>query len=314
MARSHKEKRSSYAPEKGLRYDGVYRIEKCWQKLGLQGFKVCRYLFVRCDNELAPWTSDDHGDRPRPLPVISELGEAIGIIERKESPSWNFDEEESCWKWKKSPPPSQRPVKGMNPEELKRSRREIRRLLKEFGCLICNQVMVSPVTTPCGHNFCKSCLEGAFAGQAFVRDRSRGGRSLRSQKNVMKCPSCPTDIADFLQNLQVNTELKGVIESLKAKAEENGDSVELSKDADGAEEDCDDAGSAGGGDKRASVQKLNDLVGESDAQEIQSRELEEADAAANGNGKRKRDDAEEVPVKRDGRSCDAEDEGNDSPS
>ncbi|CAN1160017.1 E3 ubiquitin-protein ligase ORTHRUS 1, partial [Linum perenne] len=34
------------------------------------GFKVCRYLFVRCDNEPAPWKSDKHGDRPRPLPNI----------------------------------------------------------------------------------------------------------------------------------------------------------------------------------------------------------------------------------------------------
>lgn len=67
-----------------MRYDGIYRIEKCWQIAGLQvdmrnfmlyfvclffqymqliwchfhnqGFKVCRYLFVRCDNEPAPWT------------------------------------------------------------------------------------------------------------------------------------------------------------------------------------------------------------------------------------------------------------------
>lgn len=80
--RSHKEKRSAYAPEAGVRYDGVYRIEKCWRKPGiqvrchtiltayllslikkrlltcrlLQGFKVCRYLFVRCDNDPAPWT------------------------------------------------------------------------------------------------------------------------------------------------------------------------------------------------------------------------------------------------------------------
>lgn len=36
MTRSHKEKRSSYAPEKGVRYDGVYRIEKCWRKVGIQ--------------------------------------------------------------------------------------------------------------------------------------------------------------------------------------------------------------------------------------------------------------------------------------
>lgn len=36
VLRSHKEKRSSYAPEKGVRYDGVYRIEKCWRKKGIQ--------------------------------------------------------------------------------------------------------------------------------------------------------------------------------------------------------------------------------------------------------------------------------------
>ncbi|EHA8586919.1 hypothetical protein COCNU_scaffold001173G000010 [Cocos nucifera] len=65
--RSHKEKRSSYAPESGVRYDGIYRIEKCWRKVGVQGFKVCRYLFLRCDNEPAPWTRKNMaGDGPSP--------------------------------------------------------------------------------------------------------------------------------------------------------------------------------------------------------------------------------------------------------
>lgn len=73
----------------------------------------------------------------------------------------------------------------------------------EFSCLICREVMTLPITTPCAHNFCKSCLEGAFVGKTFLRERSSGGRALRSQKNVMTCPCCPTDISDFLQNLQV---------------------------------------------------------------------------------------------------------------
>uniref|UniRef100_F6GT46 YDG domain-containing protein n=1 Tax=Vitis vinifera TaxID=29760 RepID=F6GT46_VITVI len=67
MFKSHKKKHSSYAPEKGVLYDGIYIIEKCWRKVGIQRYKVCRYLFVRCDNEPTPWTSDEHGDRPRPL-------------------------------------------------------------------------------------------------------------------------------------------------------------------------------------------------------------------------------------------------------
>lgn len=36
FGRSHKEKRSNYAPEAGVRYDGIYRIEKCWRKDGIQ--------------------------------------------------------------------------------------------------------------------------------------------------------------------------------------------------------------------------------------------------------------------------------------
>eukprot|EP00268_Persea_americana_P034606 TRINITY_DN34228_c0_g2_i1.p1 TRINITY_DN34228_c0_g2~~TRINITY_DN34228_c0_g2_i1.p1 ORF type:complete len:536 (-),score=113.56 TRINITY_DN34228_c0_g2_i1:208-1815(-) len=233
VVRSHKEKRSSYAPETGVRYDGIYRIEKCWRKVGIQGFKVCRYLFVRCDNEPAPWTSDEHGDCPRPLPVIPELEEATDITERKESPAWDYDEEQ--WRWTKPPPVSRKQVLTGNPEDRKVARRAIKqaqnlsvrdKLLKEFSCLLCRQVMNLPITTPCAHNFCKQCLEGAFAGKTFLRERTReGGRTLRAQKNVMKCPACPNDISDFLKNPQVNRELMDVIESLKRKTEENNEEI-----------------------------------------------------------------------------------------
>ncbi|EEF32828.1 E3 ubiquitin-protein ligase ORTHRUS 2 [Ricinus communis] len=247
VVRSHKEKRSSYAPESGVRYDGVYRIEKCWRKVGIQGHKVCRYLFVRCDNEPAPWTSDEHGDRPRPLPVIKELAKATDITERKESPSWDFDESDGRWKWKIPPPQSRKPVNARNSEDLKMSRKVIRkaqntsvrdRLLKEFSCLICRQVMNQPITTPCAHNFCKSCLEGAFTGKTLMRERSKGGRTLRAQKNIMHCPRCPTDISDFLQDPKVNREVMAVIESLQRQTEETVDSVDDSgeEEADGSEE------------------------------------------------------------------------------
>ncbi|XP_059316228.1 E3 ubiquitin-protein ligase ORTHRUS 2-like [Lycium ferocissimum] len=230
VVRSHKEKRSSYAPDKGVRYDGVYRIEKCWRKAGKQGFKVCRYLFVRCDNEPAPWTSDDHGDRPRALPTIKELNGVTDMTERKGAPAWDYDEEKCCWMWKKAPPPSRKPVQSQNEDGTKVRKVRPKKLmsvkqtlLKEFSCLLCREVMDHPLTTPCAHNFCKACLEGAFAGQSFTRQRTcEGRRTLRAQKNIMKCPSCPTDISDFLQNPQINRELMNVIESLKRQiAEEN---------------------------------------------------------------------------------------------
>ncbi|KAH7557064.1 hypothetical protein JRO89_XS11G0039900 [Xanthoceras sorbifolium] len=62
-----------------------------WRKTGIQGFKVCRYLFVRCDNNDAPWTSDEYGDWPRPLPVIPKLENAVDITKRKEGSSWDFN-------------------------------------------------------------------------------------------------------------------------------------------------------------------------------------------------------------------------------
>ncbi|XP_019180863.1 PREDICTED: E3 ubiquitin-protein ligase ORTHRUS 2-like [Ipomoea nil] len=249
VVRSFKEKRSSYAPEKGVRYDGIYRIEKCWRKVGIQGFKVCRYLFVRCDNEPAPWTSDDHGDRPRSLPDVKEIKKgAVDVTERKGAPAWDYDEEKGCWLWK-TPPPASRMgsfecdedgnvVKKARSKKKQVSVKE--KLLKEFSCLLCHKVMVNPLTTPCAHNFCKACLDGAFAGQSFMKQRNCGGRrTLRTQKNVMKCPSCQTDISDFLQNPQVNRELMTLIESLQQKVEEEkGESSEgTSGGIDGADED-----------------------------------------------------------------------------
>ncbi|GLT39917.1 hypothetical protein SLA2020_140830 [Shorea laevis] len=245
VVRSHKEKRSCYAPDgKGLRYDGIYRIEMCWRTTGAQGFKICRYLFVRCDNSPAPWTSDEHGDHPRPLPVIKELKEAFDITKRKEAPSsWGFDEADGKWKWLKPPPGGK--VKSENSGKRKRraarkqGRQTIRqRLLREFSCLICQQVLTMPVTTTCGHNFCKTCLENAFSGKSIITERSAGGKTLRSIKNFMHCPFFSQDIADFLSNIQVNREVMDLIERLKRKTEKNeGGSVQQVSENEEAEND-----------------------------------------------------------------------------
>ncbi|KAK3118894.1 hypothetical protein QOZ80_9BG0710190 [Eleusine coracana subsp. coracana] len=250
VVRSHKEKRSSYPPESGVRYDGVYRIDKCWRKVGIQGkFKVCRYLFVRCDNEPAPWTSDDHGDRPRPLPKIKELQGATDITQRKGRPAWDFDEKEG-WKWMVPPPISRKPILTGDPETDKQVRRMAKRahmtvaekLLKEFGCSICRKVIREPLTTPCAHNFCKTCLLGTYDSQSSMRERSRGGRTLRAQKIVKKCPSCPNDICDFLENPQINREMMELIESLQHKAVEEGD-AKVASDGSNDTEECSDVDS-----------------------------------------------------------------------
>ncbi|KAJ6802585.1 E3 ubiquitin-protein ligase ORTHRUS 2-like [Iris pallida] len=298
VVRSFKEKRSSYAPEKGVRYDGVYRIEKCWRKIGIQGFKVCRYLFVRCDNEPAPWTSDEHGDCPRPLPVIKELKGATDVTERKDTPSWDYDEAKG-WTWVKPPPISRSPVRTVDPNEQIRVRKAIKnaqntsireRLLKEFSCLLCRKVMISPLTTPCGHNFCKSCLLGAYSDPSFVRERgAASGRSLRAKKIVKKCPSCPVDISDFLQNPQVNRELMDLIESLKRKSEEEkekevvegGDSDEDGIDEVEEAENQDDSGDAGS-EKLSEVASVEDKKLDVDPIVSKDTELEEGGREGEG--------------------------------
>ncbi|KAI8021332.1 E3 ubiquitin-protein ligase ORTHRUS 2 [Camellia lanceoleosa] len=205
--------------EIGVRYDG---IEKCWHIAGIRGFKVCRYLLFNVTTLLPHEQGfDDHGDHPRPLPTIKESKNATDITERKGA------EEKVCWMWKKPALHDKRQVDSAYSGDGKR-RCKIpsiqERLLKEFSCVICRKVRSLPLTTPCAHNFCKGCLESAFAGQTFIKERTcEGDQTLRARKNFMKCPSCSNDIFDFLQNPQVNRELMGVIESLQHQSKETED-------------------------------------------------------------------------------------------
>ena len=50
-----------------MRYDGIYRIVRAYRKRGNQDWLVCRYLFVRCDNAAAPWSSEGACPRHRGL-------------------------------------------------------------------------------------------------------------------------------------------------------------------------------------------------------------------------------------------------------
>ncbi|XP_048179829.1 E3 ubiquitin/ISG15 ligase TRIM25 [Corvus hawaiiensis] len=82
-------------------------------------------------------------------------------------------------------------------------------LEEELTCSICLCLFSTPVTVPCGHNFCASCLELTWAGLS-------GGFS---------CPQCRATFAGRPQ-LQKNTVLCRVVEQLQghagAKEEEEG--------------------------------------------------------------------------------------------
>ena len=57
---------SEFSPDSGYRYDGLYRVERCWRERGQHGFLVCRYRLVKMagDEVSLPQTENDDGDSP----------------------------------------------------------------------------------------------------------------------------------------------------------------------------------------------------------------------------------------------------------
>ncbi|KAF7320315.1 hypothetical protein MKEN_00816300 [Mycena kentingensis (nom. inval.)] len=53
---------SPYAPYEGYRYDGLYQVEKAWLDDGLEGFKVCKFLFKRLPGQSALPRRDEEAE------------------------------------------------------------------------------------------------------------------------------------------------------------------------------------------------------------------------------------------------------------
>ncbi|KAG1680327.1 hypothetical protein FOA52_015417 [Chlamydomonas sp. UWO 241] len=269
VVRSFKEKRSSYAPtiDTPVRYDGIYRILRCWRKPGAQGPLVCRYLFVRCDNAPAPWHTGETGDDESleiPAEALKEMKGAQGqVFEMGPEPMWSYLPAEGRWGWAKPPPPSNRlPGGGSRPnntgKNLRKKLSEHEKALKEFSCGCCKAVCTNPITTPCGHNFCKGCLDGKFTGISDIIATNHA-RAMRVRHNVKPCPApgCKADLCEFLSGAQVNRDMMATIATLQqevdraraeaakleAEAKENGGEGSSKADGvDGEDADGEDAG------------------------------------------------------------------------
>ncbi|KAK9800861.1 hypothetical protein WJX73_001980 [Symbiochloris irregularis] len=235
VVRSHKEKKSAYAPseEQPVRYDGIYRIAACYRKPGTQGKLVCRYLFRRCDNEPAPWVSDEAGDGPweaeLPAEALKDMKAAKGAVHTmSKDPWWDWNEGKQTWGWARDPPVSQRPAGGdgdeaaAGPKKLRRKASEHERALREFTCNLCSHVLRLPLSTPCGHHFCKPCLEGLFEERSASQPERTAvaARSLRVRKELKPCPTCKANIEDFMASAQVNQGMVEVISKLQEAAKQ----------------------------------------------------------------------------------------------
>lgn len=64
----------------------------CWSASAAAAVGTCRYLFVRCDNAPAPWTSDETGDKLRmdvPDLAAKEIKQAQGqVFAMGDKPFW----------------------------------------------------------------------------------------------------------------------------------------------------------------------------------------------------------------------------------
>ncbi|XP_058800436.1 E3 ubiquitin-protein ligase UHRF1-like [Phymastichus coffea] len=210
-------KHSTYAPEDGNRYDGLYKVIKYWPEKGQSGFKVWRYLLRRDDPTPAPWTEEGKSR-------IAELGLKMiypeGYKEAQEKKAGikrkSDDETESVGNEENTPVKKRKTTFKLSSEVLKMIMKDsanaklwkqckefisegkqayFEKVSTEFGCIVCQDLVFQPITTPCGHNICLKCLKRSFKASTYA------------------CPMCrnPLD-KDF--NMQINDVLSSILLTL----------------------------------------------------------------------------------------------------
>uniref|UniRef100_A0A8C1VCQ9 E3 ubiquitin-protein ligase TRIM39-like n=1 Tax=Cyprinus carpio TaxID=7962 RepID=A0A8C1VCQ9_CYPCA len=80
-------------------------------------------------------------------------------------------------------------------------------LTKELKCSICLDVFIDPVSTPCGHNFCKTCLNKCW-----------------ENRQTCKCPYCKETFKQR-PDLKINTTLRELVDHHKKNSSEKRDEV-----------------------------------------------------------------------------------------
>ena len=73
--------------------------------------------------------------------------------------------------------------------------------------------MAEPVSTPCGHHFCRACLLASFERAAVT---TSAARTFRARKQPKACPRCRADLADFAASMQPNLAAAADLERLRA--------------------------------------------------------------------------------------------------
>ena len=228
-------KHSKFAPEEGIRYDGIYKVVKYWPEKGQSGFIVWRYRLRRDDPTPAPWTKAGKAK-------IAELGLEIQYPEGYlEAEAKKAAEKEAASKSKRKRKNEKENESeegdGGSAEDAETSKNKSLKKAKiaytisakhqsliaedkvnqsiwkalcenpethakflhdveeKFLCICCQEVVFDPVTVECTHSTCKSCLSRAF------------------KAGVFSCPSCRFALDEGYQ-MVVNTALKAILVEL----------------------------------------------------------------------------------------------------
>ncbi|XP_068163774.1 bloodthirsty-related gene family, member 12 [Antennarius striatus] len=91
---------------------------------------------------------------------------------------------------------------------------------EQFTCSICLEIFVEPVSTPCGHSFCKACLQGYWThSKKFVCPMCKKSYSKRPEMSVNRVLA------------EISTQFQGLMQVGEARAASRGSSMNLSSDA-----------------------------------------------------------------------------------
>merc|ERR1712217_420152 len=194
-----------------------YKVVKYYPEKGQSGFIVWRYLLRRDDPSPAPWTEE--GQKR-----IEEEGFTLnypeGYLEaqaEKEKEFINDEVEEdddsaspAVKKTKTVYKISKEWLDLMDEDKLNANlwdqvktksasnKKELTDYVEEiFCCIICQDIVFKPVTTPCSHNICLECVERSFGAGAY------------------NCPSCRAELGkDYLTTKPQNNNLKKVLNAI----------------------------------------------------------------------------------------------------
>merc|ERR1712098_902880 len=202
-------KHSKYAPEEGNRYDGIYKVVKYWpeKRIEEEGYEMIYppgYLEAEAEKLKSGATpkgkkrtksQDDENDED----FIDDDEDADETV-AEDSTSPAAKKQKSSFKiskeWLKL---MDEDVENSNLWQQVKSqeaanKKELLDYIEElFCCIICQDIVFKPVTTPCHHNFCLSCLERSFASTG-----------------KFECSSCRADLGKDYEK-PVNTKLKAVL-------------------------------------------------------------------------------------------------------